>query len=110
MINDYTQNAPKFKAIKWDGTNTADVQALIQSAASYNFASNEWQVTADYLYVNHSDPTHYISYNTGVGINQWLVFGPYWGADPKVWWPYSNIPGPWTQLTDTQFQAEFTAV
>lgn len=110
MTNDYTQDAPKFKAIKWDGTNTADVKAFIQSVASYTFASDEWQVSDSYLYVSHNDFAHYLSYNAGVALNFWLVFGPYWGSDPTVWWPYSNAPGPWTQLTDTQFQAEFTAV
>jgi hypothetical protein len=109
VANDYTQNTPKFKAVRWDGTNDADVMAFIQSLTTYQFQAADWYVNSDNIGVSTYDPHTYISFGISVSKNQWLVF-QYYGNDPTVWWPYRAGSGLWSNVGDAQFQTQFTAV
>jgi hypothetical protein len=75
---------------------------------TYQFQPSDWNDYGSFLQVSTYDPHTYISYGVAAVKNQWLVF-QYWGTNPTMWWPYQNGSGPWSNVPDNQFQAEFAA-
>lgn len=113
MADDYSPVPGKFKAMKWDGTNTAAVKAWVQTLTTgHTFTDADWQIN------NNGDgsqslsvwwsPDTYRRLTMIVNSNCWAVFGPYWGSDPTEYWTLSNSP--WTQMSDAYFQQQFGAL
>jgi hypothetical protein len=89
----YSQNAPFYEAVQWDGTNAQDC---------VDFAA-EWFIQYPSEPPYHDTTTEQIVCpHTGVAnLSDWLVFGGMWAGGP---FPQQGMP---MILDDATFQARF---
>lgn len=77
-MDTYTLNPPQSKAIQWDGTNTAQIQTLLNLRFD------------DPVYLLSVDPGsgHLVSNLGGYEIppNGWLVSSPFYTAEQDIYW------------------------
>jgi len=110
--DDYTPIPGKFKAMKWDGTNTAAFKAWVQSlTTAHTFADTDWTMRDDgnggHVLAVDWTPDTYAHLRMQVDTGQWAVFGPYWGDDPTLYWTLTGN-SPWQQsMPDADFQRQF---
>ena len=110
-----TLNEPKYDAIRWQaGNNDQEVKDFVQARAPIRFAPDEFTIGSD----NGNDVVDFNAFHlvatesshevwaAACNDGQWLVFGPYWGDDPTLWWtPNTAI---WDAIDDQRYQLKFS--
>lgn len=95
----YHENPPKYKPLKWDGTNVAEVVAFI---GAIDYANVDPQVVT----INDQEGWLVFGYDPARGNGpvippgMWLVAGPYWGDAP--------ISGSLILVPEEQFAERFS--
>lgn len=109
VADDYSPVPGKYKAMRWDGSNTEAFKTWVQGfITSHTFAANEWSVVSgagpngETLLTVQWSPNGVSWMSVSVYMGWWAVFGPYWGTDPTNYWE-------WSQLADADFQRQFNA-